>query len=188
MIRNISRLGLIFTGLIVLACANDDNPTPVNEEELITTLTITLTPQGGGTSILLTSRDVDGDGPNPPEISVSGDLVANAVYDGSVKLLNETVNPVDDITMEVADEAEEHQFFYGAGGGIDLSVDYDDQDADGNPIGLAITLTTGAASSGTLTVTLRHEPDKNGAGVKDGDITNAGGETDIAQTFDLSIQ
>ena len=32
---------------------------------------------------------------------------------------------------------------------------------------------------GQFTVTLRHEPDKSAQGVSAGDITNAGGETDI---------
>ena len=38
---------------------------------------------------------------------------------------------------------------------------------------------TNAAGSGELQVVLRHEPDKFGANVSAGDITNAGGETDI---------
>ena len=61
-------------------------------------------------------------------------------------------------------------------------------DTQGNPIGLQIILSTGVASSGSLTVTLRHEPNKSAEGVSDGDITNAGGETDITTTFNVSIQ
>jgi len=74
-------------------------------------------------------------------------------------------------------------------------------DADGNPVGLSSTLTTGAAGSGTLTVTLRHEPMKSATGVTlrhepmksatgvaDGDITNAGGETDIEIVFPVDVQ
>jgi len=53
---------------------------------------------------------------------------------------------------------------------------------------LANTLTTDAAGSGTITVILRHEPDKGASGVNDGDITNAGGETDIEVTFDVTVQ
>ena len=64
----------------------------------------------------------------------------------------------------------------------------DISDADGNPIGLATTVTTGAASTGEFTVILRHEPMKDAQGVKDGDITNAGGETDIEVNFPVEIQ
>ena len=42
--------------------------------------------------------------------------------------------------------------------------------------------------SGTITVTLRHEPNKDAAGVSSGDIANAGGETDIEVTFNVEIQ
>ena len=68
------------------SCSNDDKP--VNEDEVITTVTTTLT--GGGQVITLTSRDLDGDGPNAPIITVSGDLTANTSYMGSVSFLNET--------------------------------------------------------------------------------------------------
>ncbi len=42
------------------SCSSDDSK-PVNEEEVITTVTVTLTPVGGGTPVVLTSRDLDGD-------------------------------------------------------------------------------------------------------------------------------
>ncbi len=45
------------------------------------------------------------------------------------------------------------------------------------------TLTTGVAGTGTLTFTLRHEPTKPNTGLSD-----AGGETDITVTFDVTIQ
>ena len=35
---------------------------------------------------------------------------------------------------------------------------------------------------------LRHEPDKSAAGVSSGDITNAGGETDIEVSFNVIIE
>ena len=35
---------------------------------------------------------------------------------------------------------------------------------------------------------LRHKPNKSGNGVQSGDITNAGGETDIVVTFELDVQ
>jgi len=39
-----------------------------------------------------------------------------------------------------------------------------------------------------VTITLRHEPAKDATGVSDGDITNAGGETDISVNFPVEIQ
>ena len=172
--------GLLFTG-----CSDDDeNPDPVNEEELITMMTVTLVPQGGGTDITLQTRDLDGDGPNAPVVTVSGDLAANTTYGGSIVLLNETETPPENITEEVEEEDDEHQFFFVVGGGLDATTDYDNFDGDNNPLGTEFTLTTGDASSGTLAITLRHEPKKP----NDGTLADAGGETDITETFNLTIQ
>ncbi len=119
---------------------------------------------------------------------VGGDTITLGVsYNGSLSLLNEIESPADNITAEIFAEAEEHQFFFETTLTA-MAVAYADTDADGNPIGLATTVTTGDAEMGTLTITLRHEPVKDGVGVSDGDITNAGGETDIEVTFDVDVQ
>lgn len=178
--KTIKILSVLFLcGVVATSCSNDDdNPAPVNEEELITTLTVTLTPNGGGATVTMQSQDLDGDGPNAPTITISGDLAANTSYNGSIVLLNETVNPADNITSEVEAEAEAHQFFYTIGGGLDATTSYDNFDSNSNPLGTQFTLTTAAASTGSITFTLRHEPMKPNTGLGD-----AGGETDIAVTF-----
>ena len=169
-------------GLLFTACSDDDeNPDPVNEEELITTMTVTLVPDGGGDTVTLQSRDLDGDGPDAPEITVE-DLAANTTYNGSIVLLNESETPPENITEEVEEEDEEHQFFFSVTGSIS-SVAYGDVDGEGNPVGLVFSLDTGDAGNGSITITLRHEPVKP----NDGTLANAGGETDIAQTFNVSV-
>jgi len=60
-------------------------------------------------------------------------------------------------------------------------------DNNGNPIGISTRLSTGAVSNGKLKITLRHEPNKSAQGVKDGLITNAGGETDIEVEFPVNV-
>lgn len=175
----------IFSILFFTACEKDDPDLP-NEEELITTLVYTLTPQGGGTAVEFRFTDLDGDGGNAPVI-INGNVVSNTVYNGTITLLNESESPTKNITEEVQQEAEEHQLFF-AVSSANATVEYADTDADGNPIGLLSTLTTAGASSGTLTVTLRHEPNKSATGVVAGNIANAGGETDIEVTFDVTVQ
>ena len=175
----------LFSVLLFTSCEKDDPDIP-NEEELITTLIYTLTPEGGGTAIEFRFTDLDGDGGDAPVI-VNGTLAANTTYNGVVTLLNEAESPVEDITEEVEEEDEEHQLFFTVTD-ANATVAYADADADGNPVGLATTLTTTGASTGTLVVTLRHEPNKGAAGVSSGDITNAGGETDIEVTFSVVIQ
>lgn len=173
----------VFATLLFVSCSSDDdNPEPVNEEEVITTLTVTLSPEGGGTPVTLITRDLDGDGPNAPVVT-SGNLATGVTYNGNIVLLNETVDPPDNITTEVEGESLEHQFFYTMGGGLNVTTAYANFDGEGNPLGTKFTLTAGAASSGTLTFTLRHEPVKPNTGLSD-----AGGETDIAATFNVTVQ
>jgi len=175
---------ILFSGLFFTACSDDDNtPLPVNEEEIITTLTVTLTPNAGGDAITLQTRDLDGDGPNAPVVEVSGNLAAGATYNGSIVLLDETKTPEENITEEVEEEDDEHQFFYTIGGGLDVTTEYANFDGNGDPLGTEFTLTAGAASSGTLTFTLRHEPTKPNTGLGD-----AGGETDIETTFNVTVE
>ncbi|MBT3173884.1 MAG: type 1 periplasmic binding fold superfamily protein [Lentimicrobiaceae bacterium] len=170
---------LLFTG-----CKKDDPVIP-NEEEVITTLNYTLIPSDGGTPVVLSFQDLDGDGGDPPVIT-GGTLAMNTTYDGSLELLNETETPPGDITEEVEEEALEHQFFFQTSiGGV--SFTYEDTDTNGNPIGILTKVTTEGSGNGTITVILRHEPDKDASGVSNGDITNAGGETDIEVVFNVEV-
>lgn len=175
----------IFGLALFVSCSDDDHDHPEHshEEEVITTVTVTLTPSSG-TEVTLEWQDLDGDGPNDPTIT-GGKLASNTVYDGVIKLLNETETPAEDITEEVEEEADEHQFFYTVSSGLNVTTAYSDTDVDGdgNPVGLEFTLTTGEASSGTVTFTLRHEPTKPNTGLED-----AGGSTDVEATFNIEVE
>jgi hypothetical protein len=183
-----SIFAVTLVSVFFMSCSDDDdaNPLPINEEEVITTLTVTLSPPTG-TPITLQFRDLDGDGPDDPVITVSSALQANTIYSSSLDLLNETVNPAESITEEVEEEAEEHQFFFSSSNEL-LTTTYADADADGNPIGLSFSLTTTTVGVDVFTVTLRHDPNKAAEGVSTGDITNAGGETDVSVSFPVTIE
>ncbi|MCK0129953.1 type 1 periplasmic binding fold superfamily protein [Flavobacteriaceae bacterium F08102] len=168
------------------SCDDQDDPIPVNEEEVITTVRLTLTPKDGGTPIVLESRDLDGIGPDEPIITVSSTLEVSQVYSGNMELLNETVSPADQITEEVEEEGAEHQFFFQLSQDV-ADISYDDEDVNGNPIGLSIVLETKAVGTSNLTITLRHEPEKTAAGVAEGDISQAGGETDVQVVFPIEV-
>jgi hypothetical protein len=177
---------LLLATIALSSCRKDEDPVIPNEDEVITTLNYTLTPNGGGTAVVLSFQDLDGDGGNAPIIK-GGTLDSNKTYTGALVLLNEQESPSGNITSEIQEEDEDHQFFFQtniAG----LTVAYDDQDANGNPLGLQSTVTTTDIGNGTLTVVLRHEPNKSASGVTSGDITNAGGETDIEVTFNITVQ
>ena len=158
--------------LISLSCKKD--PETPNSTEQITTLIYTLTPvSGGGSTVIYTSRDLDGDGSNPPVITYSGDggdtLATGVDYVGSIELLNELTNPVTNITEEVEGVAEDHQFFYTING-LNASINYADLDDNGFPVGLLTTISTAGPGIGTIMITLIHQPQKDAPGVSHGNI------------------
>lgn len=185
--KNLKYIAVAAVAMVVSSCSDDDKPsvnTPVNEEEVITTVITTLT--NGSQIITLTSRDLDGDGPNAPIVTASGNLTANTTYIGTVKFLNELVNPADDITEEIREESDEHQIFFQAPAVLG-TFGYTDLDENGKPVGLQFTYSTSNAASGNLIVTLIHEPNKNAEGVAAGNITNAGGATDAQISYPIVV-
>ncbi|MBK8474405.1 MAG: type 1 periplasmic binding fold superfamily protein [Sphingobacteriales bacterium] len=162
-------------------CENDD----CNEEtELITTLKVKLVnplSSNSNNAIYFTFSDSDGDGGNAPIITTDP-LQANQTYQAYIEVLDESKTPADTITAEIQEEGDQHQFFYTVETGLNLGVTYNDADANGAPIGLNTLVAAGAASSGTLTITLKHQPN----GTKNNSINT--GETDIQVAFPVAIQ
>ncbi|WP_452218715.1 type 1 periplasmic binding fold superfamily protein [Lacinutrix undariae] len=183
---------LFLSALTFNSCSSDDdNPEAVNEEELITTVTAVFTPIGGGDVITLEYQDLDGDGAAEATTSVSGSFAQNTTYEGDVTFLNESTNPVEDITEEILEEGDDHQLFYQVTGTLN-AITYDEglvnYDSNGFPIGLQSVFTTTDAASGTITIVLRHQPSKDATGVADGDITNANGSTDASVSFAVTVE
>ena len=146
----------------------------------------TLLPVDSGDVVELRFIDPDGEGGEEPIITTS-DLMANTIYTGGISILNESEIPAEDWTSEILEEGADHQFFY-ISSGADLTFEYTDADDNGNPIGILTTLTTGEAGSGNLMIVLQYHLNKNADGVTSGDISNAGGETDIEVVFPITIQ
>lgn len=161
------------------ACDKDDDNGDGTEQELITTVTLTVK-QGNATVTEASFRDPDGAGGNAPTID---DIVlaANSSYTLEVAFLDESKAgaPVD-ITEEVAEENEEHLVCFATTGGLPQPV-ITDQDDAGQPLGLRASLNTAAATNGSLTVRLKHEPNKS---APDPCVT---GETDVEVTFDVVV-
>lgn len=176
------------TMLLLSGCGNDDaDPSIVNQEELITTIRLNFSE--GDNTFSAEWKDLDGDGAMAPVVDDIG-LESGKTYNVVVEILNESKTPAEDITDEIEEEAEEHQFFFSVANGVDLNIQYNDEDGNGNPVGLRNIFTAEEPGTGTLTVILKHEPDKTAEGVSAGDPTNSGGETDIETTpsFNISIQ
>ena len=191
-IRFLLRLLCCSTLALVGACGDDDDPmTGENEEELITTVNVTLT--GGGETITASWSDPEGDG--NPVIMDPMALTFGTDYALTMEILNESESPAEDIGEEIQEEAEEHQFFYVTTGDI-LNVEINDVETDyamnlvGDdlPVGLTATVTATAAGTGTLNIVLKHLPPVNGTPQKTGTNTINDGESDFDITFDVEVQ
>jgi hypothetical protein len=174
--------------LAVAACKKEKkqtvtNPTNPNEEELITTFKIVFVDTNGVLpNVEARFVDTDGPGGNAPTVFDTIRLSANATYNATITLLNESVTPVQDITVEVEEEGVDHLFCFGVLSGLNISsIVRTDADANGLPIGIHSRWSIGGASSGTTTIRLRHQP-----GVKNGQCDP--GETDIELNFHTIIQ
>jgi hypothetical protein len=171
--------------LFGIGCEDDPaSPKEENPQELITKVTLTLTPAAGGAAATVTFSDPDGDGGNAPTI---GTLTLNAGtnYTGTIELLDETKDPDENVTEEVEEESDVHQFFYTPEGGIvgRVTVTITDRDANNLPVGLeyTVTVTAGAAANGTLNVVLSHYDESPKDGVTPSD------ESDVDIDFPVNV-
>lgn len=207
-VLSILTAAVFVSAALTFGCADDDDASPTGpadpeehedddddhhgpgEEELITTLAITLTPSGGGSPITVRFRDLDGEGGNAPVVDVLA-VTGGTDYNGMVEVLNETETPPEDITEEVEEEAEAHQFFFETLGGFSAAtVEYADKESDygsnsgaDHPVGIAFTLSVPEnAQNGQFRVILSHFDEAPKDGVNQSD------ETDIDVTFEVLVR
>lgn len=178
-------IAMLSITLLAGACKKDKDPVPApppvtNDGEVITTLKLTFTDSASTTDVRYASfNDADGNGGNAPLID-SIKLAPDKTWLTTVLLLNETVTPADTISNVVLAEAVDHIFCF-TPAGTTATVTITDLDANNKPLGLQSKWKTGVAGTGTMHVTLKHQP-----GVKDG--TCSPGETDVEVTFPIKIQ
>lgn len=192
--KQLSRYGtaLLITAAVATfsSCSKDKVETPnPDEQELITTLRLDLTPASGGATQQFVYKVENGMGSSTPG-TIRIDTIKLApvtTYNAVIVVLNEKAQPVQDVTGEVISEKDEHLFFLAgspATGAGSVSTSGGSVDGAGKPFNQAFTLTSGAAGSGSFTITLIHEPtDKNAT-----TAAAAGGETDAEGTFPVRIQ
>jgi hypothetical protein len=131
-------------------------------------------------------RDLTPDDQNAPDTSGAIiNLDKNKTYKVSVKILDETKSPAEDITEDIRERGNFHFFTFFTTGAISSNLSIVATDFDTNPtpfhIGLENEFTTnGTVSTGRLEGVLRHQPNtKNG--------TFAPGNSDIDVFFTLNI-
>ena len=180
------------TAVLFTACKKEEKatpatpPPPANESEQITTMELTFTDTANPASVFTAIfNDPDGDGGNAPTQFDTIKLNKGRVYNVEVLLLDKSKTPVDTISNEVEEEANEHMFFFKFTGAPVSSIGFAYKDMDTNTPPIAIGLKSqwtipNTAGTGTAQVILKHQP-----GVKNG--TETPGDTDIDVTFQTKI-
>ena len=179
-------MGILISGALITSCKKDTVEEP-NEEEVITTMKLSFVPVGGGSTLTYQFKDADGPGgatPTQDEIV----LAPSKSYNVTVQILNEIKTPAEDITIEVAAEADAHRFYYEPTAGSNIVVSGLNNDANSVPVGITGTWVTGAIATGKLKVTLRHFGGTP-PGKAIGDLVNSSkSSTDIEVEFNTKIQ
>lgn len=171
----------IFMSSLLFSSCKKDDPEPLNEEELITTLIVNLTDVSSGATESFIFRDPDGEGGNPPTDFDAIIMESGKEYECSLFVLNESVSPAKDISQEILKENTEHQFYF-APSVVSTNVTITDVDANGLPLGLESIWNTQGPGVGTMTITLKHKPGQKSAG----DPVSVG-ETDIEIAFITTV-
>jgi hypothetical protein len=206
-VRTFAHVALL---VLASACVAEDHDDHEHDNEIISRVELTFTPQGGGEALVFAFSDPDGDG------GMSGtaeriELVAATTYALDIRLINELASPAEDLTSEVAAEAEEHMIFVlgdvmGPASTLadalvqhayaDLESDYGDNAVGEDlPVGLESTITTDTAGEGQLRVVLRHLPELNGEPQKTSELPaslaageDLPGSVDVDVSFELVVQ
>jgi hypothetical protein len=195
---------LVLSVLCAVACGDVDKPQEVNENEIITTVSLTFSPLSGGDPLSFAWADPENDG-GP----VVDDILLSDAEDYvlEVSFLNELADPPEDITGEVEAEGDQHQVFF-TGSAVEgpatgdnpdavISHTYGDEDENGLPLGLVNDISTLGAGVGGLTVTLRHLPPENDSPVKveglaeaaaTGGMESLPGEADASVDFVVTVE
>jgi hypothetical protein len=169
-----------------------------HDNEIISRVELTFTPEAGGTPLVFAFDDPDGDG-GMSGVADRIELAADTTYALTIRFQNGLVEPPRDLTAEIEAEAEEHfVFVLGDVTGhayADLESDYGENAVgDDLPVGLHNTITTNDSGMGELRVMLRHLPELNGVPQKSGEQPEqlAAGEdlpggVDVDVTFELAV-
>lgn len=198
-------LAILLSSFAIISCSDDDEA-PEEEEELevITEVTLMFTNNADPNDVV-TAMATDPDGAGIMELEVQGpiNLAVDTQYTLTYSILNGLETPAEDIGEEIADEDDEHQFFFSfstdafdspmGSGNISPAtgpINYNDQDDNMNPIGLSTNWTTPVTgiTGGTFTVVLQHQPPVGGNPVKTATSTSNDGESDFDLEFVLNIQ
>lgn len=187
--KTIKFASLLFVASLALnSCSNDDNDEPevVNEEEVISDVSITVTDsEGAATTYTYTDPLYRSSDYTDPVIH----LTSGETYTVEMNFYNNS-DPADPevVTEEIKEEKDDHflEFGFETADVTVARVDSDVTDSNGIKIGLKTQWTAGDPAEGSATVTLIHQPETKNTSDPKG--THTGGETDAQVTYNLVIE
>lgn len=184
--KNQSPTSILFLVALVLFVQCKKEPSPVNENELITRLELIFTDSltmERSTFLYCINDAVYGNRKDTIRI------YTGSTYDLQIRMYNtKSATDVDTSTNEILEENTVHQLFVLSNSF--QSFNYLDMDENGKPLGLLSRIITKNSSDvvDMLRVLLIHEPNKQAIGVDENDPTNANGNTDLDATLKLILQ
>jgi len=156
------RIAFSIVSIILLIGCKSNDPQKEDVPEMITKVTLTFAPTGGGSPVIVSATDPDGEGVQNIKMDGPINLPVGKTYTMQIDLINGLADPGSDdyrVTNEVEAKGDEHQFFFSwtnnafsdpsGNGNIDNRSDplnytggSDSKDANGRPLGLTTTWTT----------------------------------------------
>lgn len=173
---------LAFSPFLLFSCSESSTDSHDDDDhDFITTIKMVVKDSVTEELSTYVWEDIDGPGGAAPNRIDTIRLKSGHAYTAELTVLNNSINPADDLTTEIVEDADEHQFFYTTD--LPLTILYLDKDKNNKPLGQKIKINTGTVGGGPLTIELSHydDPaDKNGIDPSD--------ETDISVDFPVSIR
>jgi len=187
---------MAFSALSFTACESDD-PVIENDGEVITDVILNFQELDATGNLVGLVTSFSASDPQGIEVGASPTiddviLTKGKTYQLNIEVRNSIEN--EDITQEILEEGDEHQFFFlGTAfvGSPVLTYQYDD--LSGELIGVQGIVTVAASpgfNNANMRIILRHDLDKNFPGATNPSFENfiqAGGESDLDITFPLNL-
>lgn len=179
--------------MFAFASCESEDPLPENDEEVITDVSLIFTEldangNPAGAAVTFTASDPQGIELGNPTIETVT-LDKNKTYRMQITVFNSIEN--EDITEEIEEEADEHQFYFLGSAFVSPSAPITYTYSD-NAVGLDGVVVVGSTSINTsnMRIILRHDLDKSYPGANNPsfeDFNLAGGSSDLDITFPVVL-
>ncbi len=184
-----SKTKYLMVGLLAMSMLNEGckkKEAEANEEEVLTSLLVKLTPTNGGNAIQFFYEDADGPGGNAP-IKQTIALAPNTTYNTELSVLNVTTNPTTNVTPEIVAEGQAHRFYFQQTVGSNITITNLNTDAGGISLGNTSRWQTITAGNGKLKITLRHYPNNPPNKAESDAVNSSKSATDMEVEFDTTV-